>query len=94
MVLMIDNVKKGLEMLGRHVRVMRLLADHGPLGIVKLSKITEIPDQQVRYSLRILQQSGFIQPTTKGAEMNMKGYRFLKDFDIEKKKLNEKMGRL
>jgi predicted transcriptional regulator len=94
MVLVIDNVKNELELAGRHIRIMRLVGEQGPLGILKISKITEIPNQRVRYTLRVLQQSGFLHPTTKGAELNGKGYKFLKDISIEKKRLIEKVNRL
>ncbi len=91
---MVFALNNELMLAARHIRIARLLDEQGPLGIIKLSKMTQLPPQQVRYSLRVLQQRGFLEPTTKGAELNSKGYKFLKELDIEKKRLIEDINRL
>ena len=85
--MVLSRVKYELGLLGRHVKILRLLGEKGPLGIVKLSKLTGVPSHQVRYSLRVLQQSGFLEPTTKGAMINSKAKRFIAELENEKRKL-------
>ncbi len=88
------RVSHELQLLARHMRILRLIAGSGPVGIVKLSKATCLPAHQVRYSLRVLQQSSFLQPTTKGAVLNSKARKFLAGFEEEKRKLAKSMSDL
>jgi len=41
--------------------------EHEPIGIIRLSEQLNIPQHKVRYSLRILEQEGLIQPSPDGA---------------------------
>ncbi len=93
-IMVLVRVKLEIGLLGRHIKILRLLAERGPMGIVKLSHLTNIPAHRVRYSLRVLQQCGFLQPTTKGAKINQKAKNFLNDFEKEKNKLVEKIKKL
>ena len=61
------RVQHELELLKRHIIVLKKVKDSGPIGIMKLSLETGIPDHLVRYSLRILEQQGLISPSTQGA---------------------------
>ncbi len=61
------RVQHELELLKRHVIVLKKVMDSGPIGIMKLSLETGIPDHLVRYSLRVLEQQGLIAPSTQGA---------------------------
>lgn len=61
------RVQHELELLKRHVIVLEKVIESGPIGIMKLSLETGIPDHLVRYSLRILEQQGLIEPSTQGA---------------------------
>ena len=47
--------------------MLKKVMDSGPIGIMKLSAETGIPDHLVRYSLRVLEQQGLIAPSTQGA---------------------------
>lgn len=89
MVLM--KIRTELGLLERHIKILRILEEKGPLGIVKLSYLTNTPPHQVRYSLRILQQSGFLQPTTKGAMLNSRARNFISGFEKEKKSLTKRI---
>lgn len=60
-------IETELEILKRHVDVLKTLQKKQPLGIIKLSEITGYPQHMVRYSLRILEQDGLIEPSPKGA---------------------------
>jgi len=61
------RVQHELELLKRHVIVLRKVMESGPIGIMKLSLETGIPDHLVRYSLRVLEQQGLIEPSMQGA---------------------------
>lgn len=66
-----------LELLGRHIRMLQFVEKHGPVGIIKLSKLLGVPRHKVRYSLRILEKAGFIAPSTQGARATEKVPQFL-----------------
>jgi predicted transcriptional regulator len=61
------RVQHELELLKRHVLVLKKVMESGPIGIMKLSTETGIPDHLVRYSLRVLEQKGLIEPSMQGA---------------------------
>ena len=46
---------------------MKAVIENQPVGIFKLSELASMPKHKVRYSLRILEQSGIIKPTRRGA---------------------------
>ena len=56
-----------LELLQRHVEILKAVKDHEPIGIIRLSEITGHPQHKVRYSLRILEQENLIEPSSQGA---------------------------
>lgn len=64
----ITNVaEKELDLLIRHIDVMKTVRDHGPIGIIRLSQITGQPQHVIRYSLRTLEHDGIIKPSAQGA---------------------------
>ncbi len=64
---MIDRIESEVEMLDRHLRVLRTVAADEPIGIVRLSKDLSIPEHKVRYSLEVLEEEELIEPTAQGA---------------------------
>ena len=60
-------IETELDILKRHVQVLKTLQKKQPIGIIKLSELTGYPQHMVRYSLRILEQDGLIEPSPKGA---------------------------
>jgi predicted transcriptional regulator len=63
----IERIDTEVEMLERHLRVLRLVIRNEPIGIVQLADELSIPDHKVRYSLRVLEEEGLIEPTDRGA---------------------------
>lgn len=59
--------REELDLLTRHIRMIQVVKEHGPIGIIRLSQLLDLPKHKVRYSLRILEKEGFINPTTSGA---------------------------
>lgn len=62
-----DVAEKELDLLSRHLDVLKTVRDHGPIGIIRLSKVTGQPQHMVRYSLRTLEKGGVIKPSSQGA---------------------------
>ncbi len=60
-------IETELDILKRHVHVLKTLQKNQPMGIIKLSELTGYPQHMVRYSLRILEQDGLIEPSPQGA---------------------------
>jgi len=60
-------IETELDILKRHILVLKTLLDNQPMGIIKLSELTDCPQHMVRYSLRILEQDGLIEPSPRGA---------------------------
>jgi predicted transcriptional regulator len=59
--------EKELNLLCRHVNVLKTVKEHGPIGIIKLSQMTGQPQHMIRYSLRTLEKDGIITPSPNGA---------------------------
>ncbi len=60
-------IETELDILKRHIHVLQTLHKKQPMGIIKLSEVTKYPQHMVRYSLRILEQDGLIEPSPQGA---------------------------
>jgi predicted transcriptional regulator len=64
---MIQRLVDQLEKQARDLTVLEAVIDHHPIGIVRLSKETGIPEHKVRYSLRMLENDDLIEATQQGA---------------------------
>ncbi len=59
--------EKEINLLTRHLNVLKTVKDHGPIGIIRLSQMTGQPQHMIRYSLRTLEKDGIIEPSPNGA---------------------------
>ena len=64
---MIDKMKDEIDLIRRHLEVARAVADHQPIGIMKLSELLDQPSHRIRYSLHVLEHLGYIQASPDGA---------------------------
>ena len=64
---MLDKVKVEIDLLSRHLEVLRAVMGHQPIGIMKLSELLDLPFHRIRYSLRVLEQLGYIRASPSGA---------------------------
>jgi predicted transcriptional regulator len=64
---MIKKMKDEIELLSRHLEVVKAVADHQPIGIMKLSELLDLPSHRIRYSLHVLEQLGYIRASPDGA---------------------------
>jgi len=78
--LLYDRMKAEFDLLERHMKMLRIIMDGGPVGIIKLSEATGFPQHKVRYSLRILEGEGLIHPSPRGATATDKTYEFMVKF--------------
>jgi predicted transcriptional regulator len=88
---MLENLRGEIELLRRHVAVLRLVKRHEPVGIIKLSELSGIPQHKVRYSLRVLEQKGIIRPSPQGAVTTQKAEEFLRTLPEEITKLKREL---
>lgn len=63
----LSRLEAEIDLLKRHLEILKLVIEKQPIGIIKLSEITGLPQHKVRYSLRILEQGNLIAPSTQGA---------------------------
>jgi len=70
-----------LEMLRRHLIILKHVVENEPIGILKLADETKIPSHKVRYSLRILEQERLIAASAPGAVTTENTRPFLDQLD-------------
>jgi predicted transcriptional regulator len=74
---MLEKLKRDIQLLDRHIGVMKAVMEHEPIGIVKLSLLMDLPYHRIRYSLRVLEQMGYIQASPAGAVTTTQARRLL-----------------
>jgi len=88
---MIDRLEKEIDMLERHLTVLRMVNENEPIGIVKMSNETDYPHHKIRYSLRVLEEEGLIKPTDQGAISTEETAAFLEDLDERLDVMSERL---
>ena len=88
---MIDRLEKEVDMLERHLQVLKMVIRNEPIGIVKMSNETGYPHHKVRYSLRVLEEENLIEPSSQGAITTDATEQFVEDLDD---KLDDTIGKL
>ena len=78
---MIDRLEKEVDMLERHLQVLRMVIENEPIGIVKMSNETGYPHHKVRYSLRVLEEENLIEPSSQGAITTEQTQEFISELD-------------
>ncbi len=71
-----DRIRRDLDLLRRHVTLLRAVEEHQPIGIIRLAKLSGYPQHQIRYTLRILEREGLVRPSQEGAVPTAKAKRF------------------
>lgn len=64
---MVERLSNQVEKEQRDQRILRVVIAQGPIGISRLSEETDVPEHKVRYSLRMLENDGLVEPTPNGA---------------------------
>ena len=60
-------VKNNIDLVNRHINVLKTLQRKQPMGITELSEIAGYSKYKIRYSLQVLEQEGLIEPSIQGA---------------------------
>jgi predicted transcriptional regulator len=64
---MIDRLEDEVNMMERHLQVLKMVIENEPIGIVKLSNESGYSHHKIRYSLRVLEEENLIEPSNQGA---------------------------
>lgn len=88
---MIDRLEKEVDMLERHLQVLKMVIGNEPIGIVKMSNETGYPHHKVRYSLRVLEEEDLIEPSSQGAITTEETVEFVSDLDGKVDEIMEKL---
>ena len=67
-----DRAFEEIELIGRHIDMLKVTKRMQPIGIIRLSEELGIPKHKVRYSLRLLEKDGLIIATNEGAMVSDK----------------------
>jgi len=62
-----ERLHDQVEKESRDLSILSVVIDDGPIGIVRLAEETGVPEHKVRYSLRMLEDDGLVEPTPQGA---------------------------
>lgn len=62
-----EKIDDDIELLIRHIEMLKVIRENQPVGIIKLSELTEIPRHKIRYSLKLLEKDNVIAPSPEGA---------------------------
>ena len=79
-----------MELIERHIKVLKAVIENQPVGIIKLSHMLNMPENKIRYSLRLLEQEGIIEASPSGAKITIKASEALEEIrkfvkDMEKR---------
>lgn len=75
----INKIEEDLNLLIRHIKMLRVTKENQPIGIIRLSEMTDIPKHKIRYSLRLLEKDGVIAPSPGGAIVTDKYESYMMD---------------
>ena len=80
---MLKKIKGDIELVGRHLEVLSTVAQHQPIGIIKLSELLDLPQHRIRYSLRVLEGLGYIRASPTGAVATEKADELFSNLDAD-----------
>ena len=75
----IGKMENELQLIHRHVELLKTVMRHEPIGIIRLSEMLKCPQHKVRYTLRILEQEGLIEASPDGAVTTKKVQGFMEE---------------
>jgi predicted transcriptional regulator len=88
---MIDRLEKEVDMLERHLQVLKMVIESEPIGIVKMSNETGYPHHKVRYSLRVLEEENLSEPSSQGAITTERTEEFVAELDGKIDEISDKL---
>ena len=88
---MIDRLTEEVAMIERHLDILTRVIENEPIGIVKLSNQSGHEHHEVRYSLRVLEEDGIIEPSGQGAITTERTEEFVSELDDRLATLAERL---
>lgn len=88
---MLRNLEREIALVQRHEMILKLILANEPVGILRLSELSGMPQHKVRYSLRVLEQKNIIKPSPRGAVSTGEAQRFLEGYPERMRALAEMM---
>jgi len=85
------RLEREIDILGRHLTVLKAVVREEPIGILKLAEEVKLPKHKVRYSLRVLEHEGLIEPSSRGAITTKKATKFITQFESKMGQLEKKL---
>ena len=73
-----SKLEEEMDIVRRHIKVLKMVMENQPIGIIKLAQMMELPEHKIRYSLRILEQEKLIEPTPEGARVTKRAKKEIK----------------
>ncbi|MDD2665718.1 MAG: hypothetical protein PHD13_04430 [Methanocellales archaeon] len=86
-----DKLEHELELLERNLVVLKAVIKEEPIGILKLAEETSLPKHKVRYSLRLLEHEGLVEPSLHGAITTNNMMKFKAEFGPNMKALIQRL---
>lgn len=80
---MLERVRHEVQLLSRHLQVLNAVMAHQPIGIMRLAELLDLPYHRIRYSLRVLEQMGYIRASPEGAIAMDRAYELSRELDRE-----------
>ncbi|WP_231183007.1 hypothetical protein [Haladaptatus sp. DYF46] len=78
---MFDTLTREIDLIERTLEVLLLVQEHEPIGIRRLSRRSGTEHHEVRSSLRVLEEDGYIESTPNGATTTLEAGTFLAEMD-------------
>ncbi len=89
-----DKLEHELELIERTLVVLKTVIKEEPIGILKLAEETGLPKHKVRYSLRLLEHEGLVEPSLHGAITTNKMRNFKAKFGPSMSALIQRLNRI
>jgi predicted transcriptional regulator len=83
-----------VELIGRHIDMLKVTKEMQPIGIIRLSEILGIPKHKVRYSLRLLEKDGLIIATSEGAMVSDRYEEFISGLPDQFEELIDRINKI
>ena len=90
----VGSLIEDVELLERHISILRTVKGNQPVGLIRLSEMTGIPKHRVRYSLKLLEQQGIIVATPEGATVSDRYDGFMNEISSYIDELATRIGEL
>ncbi|MEW5759372.1 MAG: winged helix-turn-helix transcriptional regulator [Candidatus Thermoplasmatota archaeon] len=89
-----SKIQLELELIERHVLILKEVMENEPIGILRLADKLKIPTHKVRYSLRMLEQEGLIKPTQNGAKITEKMKSYMPTVKSQLKGMSDRLAKI